>query len=62
MNRALSIVLIPAVFVAVGYVFVLEFVLGTPGAYWRLIVPFALVGGALWWFGREARKRSSGAQ
>jgi hypothetical protein len=63
MNRAFYIILIPAVLVAAGYVFVFEFVLRTPAAYWRLILPFAFVGGALWWLGRgAARKKSSGAQ
>lgn len=63
MNRAFYIILIPVVLVAIGYVFVFEFSGGTPPAYWRLILPFAFVGGALWWFGQAAtRKQSSGTK
>jgi hypothetical protein len=63
MNRAFYIILIPVVLVAIGYVLVFEFIVGTPPAYWRLILPFAFVGGALWWFGRgAARKKGAGAQ
>ncbi|HMD38539.1 MAG TPA: hypothetical protein VKH15_04610 [Candidatus Acidoferrum sp.] len=61
MNRAFYIVLIPAVLVAIGYVVVFRLMGGTPPGYWRLILPFAFVGGALWWFGRgAAREKTSG--
>lgn len=62
-NRAFYIILIPAALVAIGYVVVFQLMRGTPPAYWRLILPFAFVGGTLWWFGRTVgRKKSSGAQ
>jgi hypothetical protein len=59
-NRAFYIILIPEVLVAIGYVVVFGLMGGTPTAYWRLILPFAFVGGTLWWFGRgAARKKGS---
>ena len=57
MNRAFAIILIPAVLVAIGYVVVFRSMGITP-AYWRLILPFALLGGAIWWLGRRATRKS----
>ena len=42
MNRAFAIILIPAVLVAIGYVVVFRSMGITP-AYWRLILPFAVL-------------------
>jgi ABC-type glycerol-3-phosphate transport system permease component len=62
MNRAFAIILIPALLVAVGYVIVFRS-MGVSPAYWRLALPVAALGGALWWLGRRtARKTGSGAQ
>jgi len=62
MNRAFAIILIPAVLVAIGYVVVFRS-MGISPAYWRLILPLALLGGALWWLGRRAaRKEHLGAR
>jgi len=57
MNRAFAIILIPAVLVAIGYVVVFRSMGITP-AYWRLILPFAVLGGAIWWLGRRAARKS----
>ncbi|MGB9463627.1 MAG: hypothetical protein WBR10_00805 [Candidatus Acidiferrum sp.] len=62
MNRAFAIILIPALLVAIGYVVVFHS-MGISPAYWRLILPLALLGVALWWLGRRtARKTGSSAQ
>ena len=62
MNRAFAIILIPALLVAVGYVVVFHS-MGISPAYWRLILPLALLGGAMWWLGRRtARKTGSGSE
>lgn len=62
MNRAFAIILIPAVLVAIGYVVVFRS-MGISPAYWRLILPLGLLGGALWWLGRRAaRKTDLGAR
>lgn len=62
MNRAFLIILIPAVLVAIGYVVVFR-AMGISPAYWPLILPLALLGGAMWWLGRRtARKAGSHPQ
>jgi len=62
MNRAFAIILIPALLVAIGYVVVFRS-MGVSPAYWRLILPLALLGGALWWLGRgKARRTDSNAR
>jgi len=62
MNRALFIILIPALLVASGYVIVLREMGFSPG-YPRLIVVVALILGALYWLSRNAkRKAGSGRQ
>jgi hypothetical protein len=59
MNRALYIILIPAVLVASGYVLVFRYLGFSPG-YPRLIILLVLFVGALWWLGRRtARKTGS---
>jgi hypothetical protein len=61
MNRAFAIILIPALLVAAGYVFVFRY-MGVSPAYWRLFVPVILLGCVLWWLGRKStRKMDSGA-
>jgi hypothetical protein len=61
MNRGFAIILIPALLVAIGYLVVFRS-MGVSPAYWRLILPLALLGGAFWWLGRRAaRKTDSGA-
>ena len=57
MNRAFAIILIPAVLVGIGYVVVFRS-MGIAPAYWRLILPFALLGGAIWWLARRASRKS----
>lgn len=60
MNRAFYIILIPAALVAIGYVVVFRS-MGISPAYWRLLLPAAFLGGAIWWFERRAaRKTGSG--
>jgi hypothetical protein len=57
MNRAFAIILIQALLVAIGYVVVFRS-MGISPAYWRLILPMALLGGALWWLGRRAARKA----
>ena len=60
MNRALWIIMIPALLVAAGYVIVLREMGFAPG-YPRLIVVLALFFGVLYWLSRKsARKADSG--
>jgi len=62
MNRAFAIILIPALLVAFGYVFVFRH-MGVSPAYWRLIVPAALLAAVLWWLARKStRKLASGTR
>jgi ABC-type Fe3+ transport system permease subunit len=56
MNRALFIILVPALLVAAGYVIVLREMGFSPG-YPRLIVAVALLVGALYWLSRKARRK-----
>jgi hypothetical protein len=63
MNRAFAIILIPPLLVLIGYVVVFRSMGGVPPAYWRVILPVALLGGVLWWLGRRTtRKAGSGAR
>jgi ABC-type glycerol-3-phosphate transport system permease component len=57
MNRAFAIILIPALLVAIGYVVVFRS-MGVSPAYWRLVLPLALLGGALWWVSRKSEKKT----
>jgi ABC-type glycerol-3-phosphate transport system permease component len=56
MNRAFAIILVPALLVAIGYVVVFRYS-GVAPAYWRLIVPIVLLGGALVWLAKKERKK-----
>jgi uncharacterized membrane protein required for colicin V production len=58
MNRAILIILIPALLVAAGYIFVLR-ALGFAPGYLRLIVPVALLFGVVYWFSRKGAKRAN---
>jgi hypothetical protein len=56
MNRAFFIILIPPLLVLIGYVVVLRAMGGVAPAYWRVILPVVLLGGALWWVGRRGKE------
>ena len=58
MNRAILIILIPALLVAAGYIFVLR-TLGFAPGYLRLIVPVALLFGAIYWLSRRGAKKAN---
>lgn len=56
MNRALFIIMIPALLVAAGYIVVLRY-MGFAAGYPRLILAMALFFGAIYWLSRRnARK------
>ena len=57
MNRALLIILIPALLVAAGYVFVLRLMDMAPG-YPRLAVVLVLLFGGIYWFAKRPRKKA----
>ncbi|MGC1482633.1 MAG: hypothetical protein WA789_02470 [Candidatus Acidiferrum sp.] len=57
MNRAFAIILTPVVLVAIGYVVVFH-AMGVSPAYWRLILPAAIVGGAMWWLARKKEAKT----
>jgi uncharacterized membrane protein len=58
MNRALIIILIPALLVAAGYVIVLR-VMGFAPGYPRLIVVLALFFGTLYWLSRRSARKAA---
>jgi hypothetical protein len=58
MNRAILIILIPALLVAAGYIFVLR-TLGLAPGYLRLIVPVALLFGAIYWLSRRGTRKAN---
>jgi hypothetical protein len=60
MNRSLFIILIPALLVAVGYVFVLRLMGIAPG-YPRLIVAMVLFFGGIYWLSRHSGKKAKTA-
>ena len=57
MNRSLLIILVPALLVAVGYVFILRMMGIAPG-YPRLIFSMALFFGAIYWLSRRSGKKA----
>ncbi len=62
MNRALYIIVIPVLLVALGYLLVFRYIGLAPG-YPRLIVAITLLCVAIWWLGRRtAHKPGSSAQ
>jgi hypothetical protein len=52
MNRALFIIIIPALFVALGYIVVLRFMGVAPG-YPRLVIAIVIFFGAIYWLSRR---------
>ncbi|HKM65859.1 MAG TPA: hypothetical protein VJX70_01730 [Candidatus Acidoferrum sp.] len=57
MNRALFIILIPALLVAAGYIFVLRLMGIAPG-YPRLIVAMVLFFGGIYWLSKRSGKKA----
>jgi flagellar biosynthesis component FlhA len=57
MNRSLFIILIPALLVAAGYVFVLRLMGIAPG-YPRLIVAMVLFFGGIYWLSKHSGKKA----
>src|ERR1700684_1369795 len=57
MNRAIYIIMVPVVFVAVGYILIFRAVGLAPG-YGRLLVAMALFVGLAWWMVRKSAKTS----
>jgi hypothetical protein len=57
MNNALYIILIPALMVAAGYIFVLRYMGFAPG-YLRLMIAIALIAGAIYWLARRASRKA----
>jgi hypothetical protein len=57
MNRSLFIILIPALLVATGYIFVLRLMGIAPG-YPRLAVALVLFFGGMYWLSRRSGKKA----
>jgi len=57
MNRSFTIIMIPVLLVALGYVLVLRH-MGVPPGYPRLIVAMLLFFGMIWWLGRRTIRKS----
>ncbi len=57
MNRSLLIILVPALLVAAGYIFILRMMGIAPG-YPRLIVAMVLFFGAIYWLARRSGKKA----
>ena len=58
MNRAFFIIMIPALLVAAGYIFVLRFLGFAPG-YPRLIVAMVLFFGVIYWLSRRGSRKAN---
>lgn len=58
MNRSLFIILIPALLVAAGYIFVLHLMGIAPG-YPRLIIAMVLFFGGIYWLSRRSGKKTN---
>jgi hypothetical protein len=56
MNRSFTIIMIPVLLVALGYVLVLRH-MGFPPGYPRLMVAMALFFGMIWWLGRRTTRK-----
>jgi hypothetical protein len=61
MNRAFLILLIPALLVAAGYIFVLRYMGFAPG-YPRLIVAMICLFGMIYWLSRRSRRKADSSQ
>ena len=57
MNRALLIIMIPALLVAAGYIVVLRFMGLAPG-YPRLIIALILFFGTIYWLSRRTERKT----
>jgi ABC-type spermidine/putrescine transport system permease subunit II len=57
MNRSFLIVMIPALLVAAGYVFVLRTMGFSPG-YPRLIIAMTVFFGAIYWLSRKQKSKA----
>lgn len=57
MNRSILIIMIPALLVAAGYIFVLRYMGIAPG-YPRLIIAMALFFGAIYWLSRKPERKA----
>jgi ABC-type spermidine/putrescine transport system permease subunit II len=57
LNNSLYIILIPALLVAAGYVFVLRYMGFAPG-YGRLILAMLVFFGAIYWLARRAARKA----
>jgi hypothetical protein len=58
MNRSFLIIIVPALLVAAGYIFVLRY-LGIAPGYPRLIVAMALFFGAIYWLSRRGARKTN---
>ena len=56
-NRALWIIVVPAVLVILGYLLVLREIGVAPG-YWRLAVAAAALACGTWWLGRRNKRKA----
>jgi hypothetical protein len=61
MNKAILIVLVPALLVAVGYVLILQH-MGYPPGYPRLIIAMTLFFGAIYGLSRRAARKARSNQ
>jgi hypothetical protein len=61
MNSSLYIILIPALMVAAGYVFVLRYMGYAPG-YPRLIIAMVVFFGAIYWLSRRRSRKARPGQ
>jgi hypothetical protein len=57
MNKALYIVMLPVLLVALGYVVVLRYA-GLPPGYLRLAVAVTVFFGAIYWLARRSQRKS----
>jgi membrane protein DedA with SNARE-associated domain len=61
MNRALLIIMIPAVLVAAGYIVVLR-TMGIATGYPRLIIAAVFFFGAIYWFSRRSGQKTNSSR
>jgi len=57
MNRSILIIMIPALPVAAGYIFVLRY-MGIAPAYARLIIAMGAFFGAIYWLSRKPARKA----
>jgi len=61
MNRALLIIMIPALLVAAGYIVVLR-TMGIAPGYPRLVVAMTFFFGAIYWFWRHSKRKANSSR